>query len=223
MIEVLFERLREMEASKRFNGSSYPSELVPFPRRLVGQGFFPGGNGLWRSDEPAKMRAPSTCQFPENGIMFLGNDFGSVFGFSRLKLHENPPTWRHLRVRLRHANIDGEIGFYTNAFLGLRNDRNALAHPINDKQYDQFCGEFLEFQILTQRPKLIVILGERPNTLFRQVVSCNFASVGTVAKASLGSLLTNVITVSHPYSDLNKSDNEKLSEGLILSRAWQSA
>jgi len=222
MIDVLFKQLKAMEESNRFSGKPYPPGMEPFPRRLLGQGFFPGGDGLWRDDDPAKMRAPSPYQFPKNGIMFLGNDFGSTLGFSKLKVHENPPTWRHLRTRLLNANIAGQLGFYTNAYLGLRNDRDALADPISHREYDQFCKEFLEFQILTQAPKLIVVLGDRPTGLLHQVVQFPFKSINEIAQGKVQNLTTSVVTVSHPYSDLNKSDIEKQREGKILAHAWAS-
>lgn len=223
MIDILFNQLKAMEASNRFSGKPYPSGMEPFPRRLLGQGFFPGGDGLWRDDDPDKMRAPSPYPFPQKGIMFLGNDFGSTFGFSRLKFHENPPTWRHLRVRLLNAHIAGQLGFYTNAYLGLRNDRNALADPISHKAYDNFCKEFLEFQILTQAPRLIVVLGDRPTSLLRQVVHFPAKAIGEIAQGKVQSLSTLVVTVSHPYSDLNKNDMEKQKEGSVLAHAWASA
>lgn len=223
MIDTLFTKLKEMEESNRFFGKPYPSGMEPFPRKLIGQGFFPGGDGLWRDDDSARIRAPSPYQFPKNGIMFLGNDFGSTLGFSKLKVHENPPTWRHLRARLLNAKIPGELGFYTNAYLGLRNDRNALADPIAHREYDQFCKEFLEFQILTQAPQLIVVLGDRPAGLLHQVVKFPSMSLGEVAQGRVQSLFASVVTVSHPYSDLNKSSIEKQKEGNILAHAWASA
>lgn len=223
MIEVLFNRLKSMEESNRFSGKPYPPGLEPFSRRLLGQGFFPGGDGLWRDGDHAKMRAPSSYPFPKNGIMFLGNDFGSTIGFSKLKLHENPPTWRHLRIRLLHGNISGQLGFYTNAYLGLRNDRDALADPISLMEYDIFCKEFLEFQILTQAPRLIVVLGNRPTGLLHQVVQFPSVSIGELAQGKVLNLAPTVVTVSHPYSDLNKSDAAKIEEGNILARAWEFA
>ena len=220
MIDVLFSCLKSMEDSNRFSGKPYPAGMEPFPRRLNGQGFFPGGDGLWRHDDHVSIRSPSPYAFPINGIMFLGNDFGSKVGFQKLKLHENPPTWRHLRVRLAHANIAGQLGFYTNAYLGLRSDRCALADPISSTEYDAYCKEFLGFQIQIQAPKLIVVLGDRPAGLLHQVVQFSFVSNGEAVKGQFQNLRPTVVTVSHPYSDLNKSDAAKVNEGKILGCAW---
>ena len=221
MIESLFARLRVMEEEGRFDGAAYPPGLEPFPRRLTGQGFFPGGDGLWREGDSASLRGPSQCQFPLKGIMCLGNDFGSKVGFSRLGIYENPPTWRHLRRRFELADIPGQRCFFTNAYMGLRADRGALDHPIVMYQYDSFCAEFLEFQILTQQPRLIVVLGDRPLGLLRKVIPLAMRPIGRPIWSEVASHQVLVVTVSHPYSDLNKTESGKAAEGLILRSAWK--
>ena len=212
-----------MEQEGRFAGAAYPLGMEPFPRRLTGQGFFPGGDGLWREGDSASLRGPSQCPFPVQGIMFLGNDFGSKVGFSRLGIHENPPTWRHLRRRLELAEIPGHRCFFTNAFMGLRADRGALDRPIVMDQYDTFCAEFLEFQILTQRPRLIVVLGDRPLGLLQKVISLATRPIGQPIWSEVASHRVLVVTVSHPYSDLNKTESGKAAEGMILRSAWKMA
>jgi hypothetical protein len=223
MIDILRKKLKSMEDSKRFSGNSYPQEYVQFPKILIGQGFFPGGDGLWRDDNPQKMREASPYAFPKNGIMFLGNDFGSLAGFVKLKLHENPPTWRNLRRRLVVAKIPGEIGFYTNAYLGLRSDRDALAEALVSSEYESFCKEFLEFQISTQAPRLIVVLGDRPSNLLHQILQYPIKTVGEIANGQMSGFVTTIMTATHPYSDLNKDDAAMNQEGLLLKQAWLSA
>ncbi len=223
MIDILRTKLKSMEDLKRFSGSSYPQEYVQFPRILIGQGFFPGGDGLWRDDDIRKMRQPSQYTFPKNGIMFLGNDFGSLVGFAKLKSHENPPTWRNLRRRLIIAKIPGEIGFYTNAYLGLRSDRDALAKALVSSEYEFFCKEFLEFQISIQSPRLIVVLGDRPSNLLHQVLEYPITTSGEVVLGKMSNFVTTIVTVTHPYSDLNKDATAINKEGLLLQRAWLSA
>ena len=70
-MDLLRRDLAKLEAEARFQGRSYPEGIEPFPRTLVGQGFFPGGDGLWRNADPAALGRPSPHTFPENGIMFL--------------------------------------------------------------------------------------------------------------------------------------------------------
>lgn len=223
MIDLLRKQLKSMEDSKRFSGNSYPEGYEPFPKALIGQGFFPGGDGLWRENEPNRLREPSPYPFPMHGIMFLGNDFGSLAGFSKLKAHENPPTWRNLRRRLSAAKIPGELGFYTNAYLGLRSDRDALSDALINFEYDMFCRDFLQFQIATQMPRLIVVLGSRPNSLLHQVLRYASKLDGESTRAEMPGFEVDVLTVSHPYSDLRKNESGVAHEGFLLQRAWSAA
>jgi hypothetical protein len=62
-------------------GKPYPDGMAPFLGRLTGQGFFPGGDGLWRDD--SRIKLSSTSPFPIGGIMFRGNDFGTLQTFEK--------------------------------------------------------------------------------------------------------------------------------------------
>jgi len=226
MIEKLREQLHQLETELRFDGHSYPIGIEPFPRTLVGQGFFPGGDGLWRDDSSTALRQASPFDFPRNGIMFLGNDFGSLKGFSKLKLHENPPTWRNLRRRLTLAEVPGQFGFYTNAYLGLRSDRVALDKGIRHKDYEQLCSEFLSFQISTQDPRLIVVLGDRPLSLLRQTfppINSSSSSSNDIYRIKCNASLIPILQVSHPYSDLGKSPIGIQREADLIRHAWSLA
>jgi hypothetical protein len=155
--------------------------------------------------------------------MFLGNDFGTLNSFSKLKDHEHPGTWKYLRKRLIASGISGHLGFFTNAYLGLRNDRSALAAGIQNIKYDRMCSEFLSFQISVQQPKLIVVLGPRPCSLLKSTLSISqfqFAEVRAVAQES-GRV--NILLVSHPYSDLGKGPTEIQYEGELIREAWDKA
>ena len=96
-IQLLWDRINQMEHECLFNGMPYPEGMTAFPDRLTGQGFFPGGDGLWRDD--AHLNEASRCAVPIGGIMFLGNDFGTLSSFQQAirRGYENPPTWRNLK------------------------------------------------------------------------------------------------------------------------------
>src|SRR5260370_170904 len=136
--------------------------MSAFPRRLKGQGFFPGGDGLWREED--RLRHGCGGSITTGGIMFLGNDFGTLQKFhSTLRRgYENPTTWRNLRPRLERTDIQGKLGFFTNAILGLRTKGSALKGVdwTRHRTFAHFCREFLEFQLETIRPRLLVILGQ---------------------------------------------------------------
>src|ERR1019366_10048055 len=71
-IERLRNRIAELESERAFKGRSYLEGLTGFPGVLPGQGFFPGGDGLWRNI-PSLTDTPP---FPVGGVVVLGNDFG---------------------------------------------------------------------------------------------------------------------------------------------------
>lgn len=222
-VEVLRKKLADLEAEGRFGGRAYPEGLEPFPHVLPGQGFFPGGDGLWRDPQPEALRRASPYAFPVGGIMFLGNDFGSLAGFGRLKLHENPPTWRHMRERIDSAGLPGSLGFYTNAYLGLRSDRSALADPIDHPGYRALCAEYLAFQIRTQMPRLIVVFGDRATGLLSPLTGASVLRIGQADSARFEGKSVWVLAVSHPYSDLSKSADQRAEEGRRLAAAWLNA
>jgi hypothetical protein len=153
--------------------------------------------------------------------MFLGNDFGTVQKFKEHKLHENPPTWWRLRKRLEAARIPGELGFYTNAYLGLRNDRSALATALENKLFGKLCAEYLDVQIRTQMPRMIVTLGPRPAALINELLPVSNQQVGQLYRSSYSGQDIGVIVVSHPFSDFGKKGPVACAEeGKILARAW---
>ena len=219
-VGVLFDHLKWFEGQRRFDGRPYPEGIEPFPRTLVGQGFFPGGDGLWRDSDTVALRLPSPYALPVGGIMFLGNDFGYLTSFEKLKAYENPPTWRHLRTRLQEADIPGRLGFYTNAYLGLRSDRSALAQPREHLGYGDLCAEFLAIQLRVQQPNLVVLFGERPAGLLSRVVGLASVPVGGVQHTRHENRPLLVLRVSHPYSDFAKTPARRGAESALLKDAW---
>lgn len=250
LAETLWVQLEQLERKR----SPYPEGMVPFPRRLMGRGFFPGGDGLWR-DEPEDTNRPS---LPSGGILYLGNDFGTLETFnSTLKkgyeTDHSSPTWPRLIQRIDAASklepgIRGQLGFYTNAVLGLREtgkavDRRCCSNPkwwdeSNQDNFAGFCREFLEFQIKTIKPRLIVILGKPPrfalslpnplvpelaiwkNKELRDIDSDERIRQGQWQGRKITFLLT-----SHPYSDISKwkTEESKTEDARLLTAAWSRA
>jgi hypothetical protein len=123
---TLWAKLESMEQEQRFNGDAYPVGMVPFPFRLQGQGFFPGGDGLWRDE--GHICESGSGKLEQNGIVFLGNDFGTLAGYKKLQRngYENVPTWRHIKKRVVAAQLPVGASFFTNTILGLRAEGTAL-------------------------------------------------------------------------------------------------
>lgn len=175
-IDRLREQIRQLESELRFDGHPYPEGLTNFPGVLPGQGFFPGGDGLWRNN-PADEEAPS---FPADAIMILGNDFGCLDnpdprspGFMQcLEIgFEDPPTWK-IKDTLRKAGIQGELCFFTNAYLGLRTRTETTGESpgAKNKRFKAMCQGFFRYQIEVQKPQLIVCLGHEARRLLAPVL-----------------------------------------------------
>jgi hypothetical protein len=238
-VEALWNRIAQLEAELRFNGKPYPDGMAPFPGRLTGQGFFPGGDGLWRDDSSIKLS--STSPFPVGGIIFLGNDFGTLQTFEKTLRtgYENVLTWRNLKRRLTAAEIPGEVGFYTNAVLGLRTDKKAVEyldwsrHP----EFCQFCGDFLRLQLEAMKPRLLVVLGQRPKDTICSTLGAEIPDITPWRNRDLSSMeAADTIRVvewrgmrlvmqvtTHPYSDFAKDDAGKAGIADRLKRAWELA
>lgn len=169
-IEYLFEA-RKNVAPDRYR------KVAPVKKMLCSTAFFPGGSGLWHTP-PQKMLPHSLRPFhfffdnsepptmPKKKIMVLGNDFGLKDGYKRG--WDNPygnlkvPTWRNLLKLLHCAGIKPKNCFFTNAYMGLRitGKRTGQAPGAKDPKFVDRCKSFfLEKQLPTQKPRLILVLG----------------------------------------------------------------
>ena len=210
--ETLWDRLSEMENELRFSGRPYPEGTCKFPFKLTGQGFFPGGDGLWRDDSERDQE--STGVLPIGGVMFLGNDFGTRESYLKLdtKRYENPPTWHHLKDRIQRAELPAKQAFFTNAIVGLRSAEGAKALDKRAWQaaaaFEAFCREFLDYQIKTLQPRLIVTLGPHARSALNSL-----EEIGNIA----------LLESPHPYGDFNFSEAKKQQIADKLRTAWKAA
>jgi hypothetical protein len=216
-----------MESEGRFGGKPYPEGMCPFPFRLPGQGFFPGGDGLWRDD--ASLDQQSSGALPLDGIVFLANDFGTLATFRKLQSrgYENPPTWRHLKARIRRAHLPERLIFCTNAIVGLRSADGARALEKQlwrtEPGFAAFCLEFFVYQIETLRPRLLVVLGPVARASLGAIMAIETNSAEIPTRAAIGNHTTSVHFCGHPYADFNLSAERKASDALVLQRAWEKA
>ena len=216
-VETLWARLEELEAERRFDGESYPKSMCAFPFRLAGQGFFPGGDGLWREDNC--LAHESQRALPKDGIVFVGNDFGTLESYRKLegRGYENPPTWRHLKARIRRAELPQELCFCTNAIVGLRITGTALSKQAwqDFPTFPHFCREFFAFQLEVLRPKLLVTLGTDARKTLESLLPPEAQNAT--------STLPVVLYSTHPYADFNFTDERKFADAEALRAAWQAA
>jgi len=126
---------------------------------IDGTGFFPGGDGLWRGDEP---HGAMPEWFPKNPVMFVGHNFDKVSGYERSLARGieviNGPTWRKLREYVFHAGLVPGECFFTNALMGLQpiHSRGPLR---TTARFRTECREFLRHQIAIVQPRAIIALG----------------------------------------------------------------
>jgi hypothetical protein len=69
-------------------------------------------------------------------------------------------TWWNLLTILRGAGISPDRCFFTNAYMGLKddNDRN-VGRLRTDPDFDRRCREFLGFQLRLLKPCIVISLG----------------------------------------------------------------
>ncbi len=210
-VMTLWAKLESMERERRFDGAPYPGGMTSFPFRLKGQGFFPGGDGLWRDE--GHISKPSSGSVGLSGIMFLGNDFGTLASYKKLQVNgfENVPTWRHIKKRAIAAQLPAGALFFTNTILGLREEGTALTKQSWKKmpKFAEFCGEFLRFQLQTVKPRLVVVMGPDARESFDAFGKASFAG--------------KVLYTTHPYADFNFTPERLAADVALLREAWQSA
>jgi len=149
--------MAELIARLKDTIAPYPDGVVELVAPLRGTSFFPGGDGLWKEG--------GSPEFPQGKIMVLGHDWGTVdYLNSECKHNENldGPTWRNLRkALLEPCGIALTDCFFTNVYMGARaSGKMTGTFPgAKDENFVKWCLDFLDFQIATQRPRLILTLG----------------------------------------------------------------
>ena len=136
---ILFENMKIVEP--------YPEKVAPVPIILKRTAFFPGGLGLWDSNE---------CERIPN-ILVLGQDFSTEKQYIEMLNEERSgltgPTWRNLIKLFNEATIPLQDCFFSNVFMGLRKTKSMTGKfpGYKDKAFVQRNLEFLFYQIDSER------------------------------------------------------------------------
>jgi hypothetical protein len=214
-----------MEEQNRFEGRAYPVGMSGFPFRLKGQGFFPGGDGLWRDE--AQLAEESHRLAATGGIMFLGHDSGTCHSFDRLRESgfENSRTWEFIKERVDGAGLPSSLTFFTNAVMGLREEGTALDSTDWDDppRFKAFCREFLVYQIQSLLPRLIVVMGLIPREALDSMAVGTTVVAGKFPKMCIGDHITTLCFTTHPHGDFNIGDEGKNRDASELREAWKQA
>ncbi len=143
----------------------------------TGFAFFPYGNGLINDEK----------KISTNCIMIVGQDFGTVDYVKKQKFIDigelKNPTMNNLNKEL------GEYSkkcFFTNLFMGLRNDAKMIgcnpALKAKENDYLNFCYDFFKQQVAYIKPKAIVVLGRVPYEFICKREQSNFKAFASFTK-----------------------------------------
>lgn len=131
-----------------------PAGTVPIPRLITDQiAFFPVGSGFFSSTTTVD-------------IFVIGQNFGNEAEYLQMQQGQfqdlDTPTWKNLQRLLLKHGIKPERCFFTNSFphLFAGNHNTVGKFPASRQQaYVQACADFLQYQINTLKPKLLLTLG----------------------------------------------------------------
>lgn len=121
-------------------------------------GFFPVGSGIFT--EKGEMEE---ANIQEGGTLVLGNDFGTI-NYVKTKCKNNRENNSKTIKNLQNIGLKIEETFFTNFYMGLRDDKN---HPgitmtsvmRRQKAYKDFCFTFFKKQLEMIEPKVVICLG----------------------------------------------------------------
>lgn len=143
----------------------YPAGTCPVPEMVLCTSFFPGGQGLWYESSQSAIPV-----FPTGGVMIVGQDYYTFKGYRDTLSHsqtgdigpeKDSKTWLHLLSFLKSVEIPPQRCFFTNLFMGLRENGKPMGKfpGARDAGFVERCLDFFEMQVRVQQPKLILTLG----------------------------------------------------------------
>jgi hypothetical protein len=129
-------------------------------------GFFPLGSGKLVNQDMALIK---NAEIIEGGILFLGNDFGTIRDYLKnnattlTEKKTGNQTVAKILKYFRDNNIENKIDhcFFSNIHLGLRIQGGQMTRIDKlEPDYIKLCAEFLVDCIVKIKPKLIVAMGK---------------------------------------------------------------
>lgn len=156
--DILFKRLDMIEP--------YPEKVAKVDAMCSSTAFFPGGRGLWKENSEI---------FPD--ILVLGQDFSTVKYYEEIlkgiRKDTECPTWQNLieLFKDKKVNLDLNRCFFSNVFMGLRiaDSMTGKFPGYGDKEFMARNLNFLNFQIETIKPKIIITLGKYPADMLSRI------------------------------------------------------
>jgi len=186
-----------------------PDQIVHVPEMVKTTAFFPGGRGLWLNKNDGSTPLD---------VMVLGQDFSTEDQHKSILAGETQdtrtPTWKNFIDIAERVGLDLNRCFFSNVMMGLRRGKSSvgLFPGFTDETYMENNDAFLQLQLDTLTPKLVIVLGSvAPKVLARIGKGSgidvwrnfNFQNVdqqqrGLLENISFGTVTTNLVALIHP-------------------------
>lgn len=158
-IQYLFELYQKQIESTPNTDSIFEQSGMKNEFNKLDYGFFPLGSGILSNNSSIDIAETS-----EDGIMILGNDFGTMT-YVQNDCKKNREGNSKTINNLKRLNLNLEKAFFTNFYLGLRDNINHSGAGMTKRvvqltpEYKSFCYKFFLTQLKTINPKTVVCLG----------------------------------------------------------------
>ena len=159
-IKTLFETYKVLITDKSGSGKIFTNSGMVITNKILDFGFFPLGSGLL-ADNKSQINKAS---LEEDGIMILGNDFGTVT-YLETKCKNNRENNSKTISNLLSLGLNLDTTFFTNFYLGLRDDKlhkgTTMTKRVKklEQDYKDLCYNFFSIQLEMINPKTIICLG----------------------------------------------------------------
>ncbi|MDE3234504.1 MAG: hypothetical protein KGO81_01025 [Bacteroidota bacterium] len=183
-INTLFEAYEILITNKVGSKKIFENSGMVDVNKKLDFGFFPLGSGILLETKSLINKA----SIDDDCVMVLGNDFGTITYFEKKCKHNRENSSKTI-ANLMSLGLDLENTFFTNFYLGLRNDKiyqgTTMTKKVKkmEKDYKDLCYNFFQIQLELINPKIVICLGaEVGQTLseFSDVFS-NFSSKNKIS------------------------------------------
>ncbi len=193
-IKTLFETYETLITNKLGNEEIFEKSGMVDVSKKLDFGFFPLGSGVL-SEAKSQIHQAS---MEDDCVMVLGNDFGTLT-YLETKCKNNRENSSKTIANLKSLDFNLDTTFFTNFYLGLRNDKVHSGTTMTKKvkkmeqDYKCLCFNFFLVQLEMVNPKTVICLGAEVGQTLSEF-SAVFSNFSTKNK------ITNL------YADTTKQD-----------------
>lgn len=136
---------------------------------ILDYGFFPLGSGILNNQSEI-----NKAEIEDNLVMVLGNDFGTLTYLNEKCKNNREPEANKTICNLKQLGLNLEQTFFTNLFLGVRNNEK-FTETTNikktikfSKEFKEMCYNFFLVQLELISPSIIICLGKEVGKFLAQ-------------------------------------------------------